>query len=183
MIRAVLIAAGALTLLAGAAPAAAEPGPVLPVEHTADLDRVSYLIGRCYDPAQPAEQRPEQILYNCDGTGTMREMTWSQWDTAGARGTGIDESVECHPDCAEGTHLTNPIVVHAWNPRPADDDRCPADVQFYSDITIAYPEGVPPWIVPGTAWDDGTDFVTVDGMPAVHFSDQKPFSCVPLIAE
>lgn len=74
----------------------------------------------------------------------------------------------------------NPIVVHAWNPKPAEAAGCPAGVQFYSGITIAYPEGVPPWIQPGTTWDTGTDFVTVDDMPAVHFSDVQPFSCMPL---
>jgi hypothetical protein len=40
----------------------------------------------------------------------------------------------------------------------------------YSDMPIAYPKGVPPWIKSGTAWSPGTDFVTVDGMPAVHLS-------------
>lgn len=46
----------------------------------------------------------------------------------------------------------------------------PAEWQFYSDMPIAYPKGVPPWIKSGTAWSPGTDFVTVDGMPAVHLS-------------
>ncbi|MDT5110635.1 MAG: hypothetical protein QOE20_2525, partial [Mycobacterium sp.] len=34
----------------------------------------------------------------------------------GAKGTGTDSSIECQPNCANGTRLTNPIAVHAWNP-------------------------------------------------------------------
>jgi hypothetical protein len=41
-------------------------------------------------------------------------------------------------------------------------------------LTIAYPDQVPPWIDPGTEWDTGTDFVTVDGKPTVHFSSPPP---------
>jgi hypothetical protein len=46
-------------------------------------------------------------------------------------------------------------------------------------MTIAYPKGAPPWIAPGTTWSAGTDFVTVDDMPAVHLSALTP-SCAPL---
>ena len=62
---------------------------------------------------------------------------------------------------------------------PPNDIGCPSGVQYYSDLTIAYPKGVPPWITPGTTWSPGTEFVTVDGMPAVHFSDLVP-GCQPL---
>jgi hypothetical protein len=78
----------------------------------------------------------------------------------------------------QGTRLTNPVVVHAWNPLPPTSALCPEGVRFYSDLSIAYPKGAPPWIEPGTTWDVGTDFVTIDGMPAVHFSDLKP-NCRP----
>jgi hypothetical protein len=30
----------------------------------------------------------------------------------------------------------------------------------------------------GTTWTPGTEFVTVDGMPAVHFSGLSP-NCIP----
>lgn len=139
---------------------------------------VSYAIGKCVTPSQPPQQRPERYDYNCDGTGVMQDMTWTSWGADGANGTGTDSSIECKPNCAQGATLTNPIVVHAWNPLPSSRAECPPGVGFYSDLTIAYPQGVPPWINPGTTWDVGTEFVTVDGMPAVHFSDLKP-SCVP----
>lgn len=139
---------------------------------------LTYAIGKCFDPSLPVPQQPTEFDYNCDGTGVMKDMTWSSWGPDGARGTGSDASIECKPNCAQGTLLTNPIVVHAWNPAPSDAPACPADVAFYSDLTIAYPDGVPPWIQPDTTWDEGTDFVTVDGMPAVHYSGLKP-NCAP----
>jgi hypothetical protein len=61
-------------------------------------------------------------------------------------------------------------LYNAWNPVTWASPACPPNVQFYSDMPIAYPNGVPLWIKSGTAWSPGTDFVTVDGMPAVHLS-------------
>jgi hypothetical protein len=135
----------------------------------------TYAIGKCVvSQDQPAQERPARFDYNCDGTGVMDTMTWTSWNSDGAKGTGTDASVECQPNCAQGAKLTNPIVVHAWNAMPASDPACPQNVNFYSDMTIAYPKTAPPWITPGSTWDVGTEFVTVDGMPAVHFSGLKP---------
>lgn len=144
--------------------AAADPQPAT----------TAFAIGKCFDPSDPAPQRPARFDYNCDGTGVMQDMTWTTWGADGAKGTGTDASIECQPNCAQGPLLTNPIIVHAWNPLPSNNAQCPADVKFYSDLSIAYPKGVPPWIIPGTTWDDGTDFVTIDGMPAVHFANLQP---------
>jgi hypothetical protein len=146
--------------------AAADPQP-LPT---------TYAIAKCITAEQPAQPEPVRFDYNCDGTGVLKDMVWTSWDADGANGTGMDDSLECQPNCAQGTRLKNPVVVHAWNPQPAADAHCPRKFLFYADMTIAYPDGVPPWIQPDTTWDDGTDFVTVDGMPAVHFSDMVP-SC------
>ena len=170
MIRTFAIAAGAVVLFGGSAVASADP---------AEQDTTIFAIGKCYDPSQPPVQRPASFAYNCDTTGVMQDMTWSSWGADGARGTGTDSSVECKPNCAEGTRLLNPIVVHAWNPVTSTSPACPPDVKFYSDLTIAYPKGAPPWIKPGTTWSPGTDFVTVDDMPAVHFSGLTP-TCAPL---
>ena len=57
---------------------------------------------------------------------------------------------------------------------------CPDNAAFYTDFTVAYPAGVPPWVVPGTSWGPGVEYTYVDGMPAVHFFDQQPYSCTPL---
>lgn len=142
-------------------------------------DPTIYSIGKCFHPANAPIQRPESFAYNCDNTGVMKDMTWSSWGADGAHGSGTDRSVECQPNCAQGATLTNPIVVHAWNPVTSPSAACPQDVKFYTDMTIAYPKGVPPWIQPDTTWSPGTDFVTVDGMPAVHYSGLTP-TCEPL---
>ena len=170
MIRALVLAACTLALFGGAAIASADP---------AEESDADFAIGKCFDPSQPPLQRPNSFAYNCDTTGVMEDMTWSSWGPDGARGTGTDSSVECNPNCAEGTRLFNPIVVHAWNASAPTSPACPRGVKFYSDLTIAYPHGVPPWIQPGTTWSPGTDFVTVDGMPAVHFSGLTP-TCAPV---
>jgi len=166
--------AGAVALLGFTAPVAtADPAVPDPGYNT-----VTYLIGKCWNPSQPVEQEPTQVQYNCDGTSLMENMTWSSWGAEGATGAGTDNSVECQPNCATGPRLVNPIVVHAWNPQPADG--CPPNLQFYSDLTVAYPQGVPPWIKPGTQWLADTLFTTVDGMPAVHYINQSAYSCTPL---
>jgi hypothetical protein len=140
----------------------------------------AYLIGACYDPSQPVQEQPTTIVYGCDNSSVMQDMTWTSWGADGATGTGIDNAVECQPNCAQGRRLSNPILVHAWNPLPPNESGCPAGVDFYTDYTVAYPEGVPPWVKPGTTWTDGVDYIYLDGLPAVHFSKQKPFSCTPL---
>ena len=137
-----------------------------------------YAIGKCFDLALPPPQRPTRFDYNCDGTGVIQDMTWTTWGVDGAKGTGTDSSTECEPNCAQGTRLTNPVVVHAWNPLAPNSALCPPGVRFYSDLSIAYPDGATPWIKPGTTWDEGTVFVTIDGVPAVHFSELKP-NCRP----
>lgn len=170
--RALAVAAAAGLLGFTAPVAAADPAVPDPGYNT-----VTYLIGKCWDPSQPVEQEPTQVKYNCDGTASMEGMAWTSWGADGATGSGTDSAVECQPNCADGARLTNPIVVHAWNPKPADG--CPSNLQFYSDLTIAYPQGVPPWIKPGTQWAADTLFETVDGMPAVHFINQGAQSCTP----
>src|SRR3954470_719884 len=165
MIRTYAVAATLVALVGSAPTASADP-----VEQDAPI----YAIGKCYDPARPPIQRPETFEYNCDNTGVMQDMTWSAWGSDGAHGTGTDSSVECQPNCAQGATLVNPIVVHAWNPETSPNAACPQDIKFYSDMTIAYPKGAPPWINPGTTWSPGTDFVTVDGMPAVHYTELAP---------
>lgn len=160
----------ALTIaLAAAVPLIA---PALAVAQPADP---AYVIGKCYDPGARGprpEPRPAQFAYNCDRTGVMDAMTWTEWGPGGAVGTGTDRAVECKPNCAEGPTLVNPIAVRAWNPQPGPG--CPPSALFYTDLTIAYPQGAPPWITPGTKWDAGTEFVTVDGKPAVHYSGPPP---------
>lgn len=167
MIRAAIVTATAVMAVCGmtASPAAlADPATI-------------YMFGSCFTPDQPVVEQPTTIMYGCDGTSSMQDMTWTSWGADGATGTGTDSSVECKPNCAQGRRLLNPIIVHAWNPLPPKTPGCPAGVDFYSDYTVAYPQGVPPWVKPGTSWAADVDYVYVDGMPAVHFKAQGPLSC------
>ena len=170
MMRLFAIAASVVAIFGATATASAEP-----VEQNGS----TYAIGKCFDPDKPLVEKPVSFEYNCDTTGVMKDMSWTAWGADGANATGTDSSVECRPNCAQGRTLVNPIVVHAWNPVAAPSAACPRDVTFYTDMTIAYPKGSPPWIKPGTTWSPGTDFVTVDGMPAVHYSELTP-TCAPL---
>ncbi|MCB0932851.1 MAG: hypothetical protein KDB71_13270 [Mycobacterium sp.] len=157
------------------------PAPVATADPTSPGSTgVTYMIGRCYDPSQPVAEKPATVVYNCDSTSIMQEMSWTSWGADGADGTGMDNSVECKPNCAQGPHLYNPIIVHAWNPKTPTTPGCPPNVQFYTELTVAYPKGVPPWVKPGTSWSNTVDYIDVDGMPAVHFTDQGPYSCTPL---
>ena len=162
----------ALTPLTAPTAVAEPPQPSQPAA-------TSYLIGPCFEPSQPVQEKPSTVVYGCDHTSVMESMSWTTWGADGATGAGVDNAIECQPNCAQGRRLTNPIVVHAWNPLPPSTPGCPAGVDFYRDFTVAYPEGVPPWVKPGTSWTEDVAYTYVDGMPAVHFSNQEPFSCAP----
>lgn len=173
MIRAVVVSTAAVMAAFGLAAAPAAADPPAP-------DSTAYLIGACYDPSQPVQEKPATIVYGCDRSSVMQDMTWTSWGADGATGTGTDNAVDCQPNCAQGQRLLNPIIVHAWNPLPPNKFGCPDGVDFYSDYTVAYPDAVPPWVKPGTSWTEGVEYTYVDGLPAVHFSNQGPFSCTPL---
>ena len=96
----------AATLLALPGQASAEP-----------VDSATYAIGKCFLAGDAPAVKPARFAYNCDETGVMQDMTWSSWGPDGANGTGTDNAIECQPNCAQGTRLINPIVVHAWNPQ------------------------------------------------------------------
>lgn len=161
-----LLALGSVTMPA----AAAEPSSP------------AYQFAACFDPGQPVVEKPQIVVYGCDHTSVMEDMTWTAWGADGASGIGVDNAIECKPNCAQGPRLMNPIVVHAWNPAPAETPGCPVGVEFYRDFTVAYPQGVPPWVQPGTSWTEDVSFIDLDGMPAVHFMNQTPSTCIPLPA-
>lgn len=163
----VLAASGLLVLTISGAPTAASEPPVV------------YQFAACYDPTHPVLEKPSTVVYGCDHTSVMEDMTWTAWGADGATGTGVDNAIECKPNCAQGPRLLNPIIVHAWNPAPAEKPGCPAGVEFYRDFTVAYPESVPPWVQPGTSWTEDVSYLFVDGMPAVHFTNQTPYTCTP----
>ena len=117
-----LLRTGLLSAVVGAALTLATAGQAA----AAPADATAYAIGKCFAAGDVPVVQPSRFAYNCDETGVMQDMTWSSWGSDGARGTGFDNAVECQPNCAQGTRLVNPIVVHAWNPDDADDAGLPA---------------------------------------------------------
>ena len=96
MFRSVLlpVTAAVLAFGGGLGTAAAEAS-----QDPAPGDTTAYLIGACWDPSQPVDQRPATLVYGCDKSSVMEDMTWTAWGADGAEGTGIDSAVECQPNC------------------------------------------------------------------------------------
>ena len=55
--------------------------------------------------------RPSQFNYTQDGTGSVSNITWSTWSSAGATGTGTINLNDCVPNCASGTFTGYPATV------------------------------------------------------------------------
>ena len=92
-------------------------------------------------------------------------MSWSSWGPQGADGTGTAVFKICDPNCAAGYQLTDPVVVHAWNPQPPRPDAiCQAGLKIFADMILAFPKDVPP----PTAQQMDTQY---NGMPAVHYAN------------
>jgi hypothetical protein len=71
-------------------------------------------------------------------------MTWSAWGPSGADGQGYFSIKTCKPDCAEGGLLQFPAEIHATNPAWLQGNSgCPKDMQFYTDLTLAFPGADP----------------------------------------
>jgi hypothetical protein len=126
-----------------------------------------FAIPGCYDSADPPVERPVRLVVTgCNSVGTaLQDMSWTSWEAQGADGTGVAVFKICRPDCATGYQLTDQVVAHAWNPQPAPPDSgCPAGLQVFADLILAFPKGVPP----PAANQMNTQY---DEMPAVHYTN------------
>ncbi|MGZ4513780.1 MAG: hypothetical protein ACXVX5_03500, partial [Mycobacterium sp.] len=95
----------------------------------------------------------------------LQDMSWSSWGPQGADGTGTAVFKVCDPNCAAGYQLTEPVVVHAWNPQPPRREAiCQAGLRIFADMVLAFPKGVPPPNVQRM----NTQY---NGQPAVHFAN------------
>ncbi len=62
-------------------------------------------------------QKPEAITFTCaDGNMYVDQISWSKWNTTGARGTGTYNVNDCDPDCADGTMLRGPVDITLSDP-------------------------------------------------------------------
>jgi hypothetical protein len=127
----------------------------------------SFAIPGCYNPAiQPAERPARLNVLGCASVAVaLQGMSWSAWGAQGADGSGTAVFKICDPNCAAGYQLTDPVVVHAYNPQsPRPDAVCPGGLKIFADMILAFPKDVPP----ASAQPTDTRF---EGMPAVHYTD------------
>ncbi|MEB4211398.1 hypothetical protein OQ789_20435 [Mycobacterium sp. 94-17] len=127
----------------------------------------SFAIPGCYNPSVPPVARPRKLnVLGCASVAVaLQDMSWSSWGPQGADGTGTALFKLCDPNCAAGSQLTEPVVVHAWNPQqPRREAICQTGLEIYADMILAFPKGVPP---PTVQKMNGQ----YNGAPAVHFAN------------
>jgi hypothetical protein len=130
----------------------------------------SYAIPGCYNPAVQPSERPKKLnVVGCASVAVaLQDMSWSSWGPQGADGSGTAVFKLCDPNCATGSQLTKPVVVHAWNAQPPRRDAiCQVGLKIFNDMILAFPQGAPP----PTAQKMDTQY---KGMPAVHYVDYSP---------
>ena len=69
-----------------------------------------------------------------DGAAYIKDLTWTDWGTATATGTGTMEADNCTPNCAEGHDTAYPPTVTLTHLAPYGDSQ-----QAYSVIAISVP--------------------------------------------
>lgn len=89
---------------------------------------------------------PAQIFTSADGSGYIKDLTWSSWGTATAQGAGILEIDDCNPNCAQGTYTGYPATITLSGLAPYGNHK-----QAYADIAVAAPSA--PY--PPPAFDTG----------------------------
>ncbi|MCV7245505.1 hypothetical protein H7J83_22740 [Mycobacterium mantenii] len=127
----------------------------------------SFAIPGCYNPSVLPVERPKKLnVLGCASVAVaLQDMSWSSWGPQGADGTGTALFKLCDPNCAAGSQLTEPVVVHAWNPQPPRREAiCQAGLKIFADMILAFPKGVPPPNVQKM----NTQY---NGQPAVHFAN------------
>jgi hypothetical protein len=127
----------------------------------------SFAIPGCYNPSVPPVARPKRLnVLGCASVAVaLQDMSWSSWGPQGADGTGTAVFKLCDPNCAAGSQLTEPVVVHAWNPQqPRREAICQVGLEIFADMILAFPKGTPPPNVQKM----NTQY---NGVPAVHFAN------------
>lgn len=127
----------------------------------------SFAIPGCYNLSAPPVERPRALnVLGCASVAVaLKDMSWSAWGSQGADGTGTAVFKVCDPNCASGYQLTEPVVVHAWNPQPPRREAiCQIGLKIFADMILAFPQGVPPPAVQKM----NTQY---NGQPAVHFAN------------
>ena len=127
----------------------------------------SFAIPGCYSRVVPPDERPVKLnVVGCASVAVaLQDMSWSSWGPPGRRRTGVAVFKTCEPNCAMGSQLKNPVVVHAWNPQPPRaNSGCRDGLKVFADMILAFGKGTPP----PTAQKMNAQY---NGMPAAHYTD------------
>ena len=91
----------------------------------------------CTDPtgtcAGTMKVEPGSILVSGDGSGFIKDVTWTHWGTASALGHGRLEIDNCQPNCAQGTYHGYAATVDLSYPKPYQGGRA------YSYMVVGAP--------------------------------------------
>jgi serine/threonine-protein kinase len=150
-----------------APPAPAQAPSPAPPSTTAAAPSTRFAIPGCYSIEEPPVERPASVgfEYCGDGGAQLDHVAWTAWGPQGADAHGYFSVKSCVPDCAEGSMVSFPAEIHATNPVALPKSSgCPTDMEFYSDLTLAFPTSSP----------NGLNGQTInsqyDGYPAITFS-------------
>jgi Protein kinase domain len=80
------------------------------------------------------QTEPSKIILSEDGSGYVKDLTWSGWGTGTATGTGTLEVDNCSPNCAQGHDTPYSATVTLTHLAPYGDGE-----QAYSAIAISVP--------------------------------------------
>jgi len=78
--------------------------------------------------------QPTQIVTSADGSGYVKDITWSGWGKATATGVGTLEVDNCTPNCAQGTYTGYPSTVTVSSLSPYG-----SDAEAYSEMVVSAP--------------------------------------------
>ncbi len=127
----------------------------------------NFAIPGCYSRSvQPAARPAKLNILGCASVAVaLQDMSWTSWGSQGADGHGTAVFKVCEPNCAQGYQLTDQVAVHAWNPQPPrKDSGCPAGLDVFADMILAFPNALPPADVQKIT-------TQYNGMPAVHYEN------------
>ena len=80
------------------------------------------------------QTEPSKIAVSADGSGYVKDLTWSGWGTANATGTGTLEVDNCNPNCAQGHDTPYAATVTLTQLAPYGNGE-----QAYSAMAIRVP--------------------------------------------
>jgi serine/threonine protein kinase, bacterial len=150
-----------------ALPSPAQAPPPAPPLTNAATPPTRFAIPACYSIEDPPTERPTSVIFEyCGDGGTQLDhVAWTTWGPQGANAHGYFSVKSCVPDCAQGGMPSFPAEIHASNPVALPKSSgCPTDMQFYTDLTLAFPTSSP------SGLNGQTINSEYDGYPAIQFS-------------